>query len=197
MSASLLFEKVQSWSRRIGDPAFRPELGRRLKRCITGLLGPNANETSSVDWCRDHALALPDALEKLGIERLDFPDDATKTQIEKSEAVVKEHLQKHYIGPANLELLYTLCRHYKPEKVLETGVAHGWSSLIILLAMQDQKDFQLISNDLPPTYSYDEDYVGIAVPNELRSDRWILHRSADREGLTKIQGEGYSFDLVH
>ena len=39
-------------------------------------------------------------------------------------------------GAANVELLYDLVRLLRPDRVLETGVALGWSSLAILLAFE-------------------------------------------------------------
>jgi predicted O-methyltransferase YrrM len=193
MSLQALIVRLKSWPARLCDPAFRPELIRRLKRQAANVVGQNKSAISSSEWCAHHAVTLEQALQDLSIPEIEFPPEVVAA-LQEAEMRVKNHLQRHYIGPANLNLLYALCRYKKPKKVLETGVAHGWSSLIILLALEGQG--LLISNDLPPTYSFDEDYVGVAVPEGVRYN-WILHRSADREGLSRIASEGHRFDLAH
>lgn len=51
-------------------------------------------------------------------------------------------------------LLYTIIRKYKPEIVVETGVALGASSAYILCAMQENGKGHLYSIDLPPYKSH-------------------------------------------
>jgi len=196
MAVSYLAEKLHSWGRRIHDPAFRPELVRRLKRQALRLIGQDKSTVRADLWCQEKAISTQEALMALGYESVAFPNSDIQPVLDDAESRVQKHLQKHYIGPANLELLYTICVQKKPMSVLETGVAHGWSSLIILLALQNRKGAKLISNDLPPTYSFAEDYVGIAVPENLRR-QWDLRRAADHEGLTKIKQEGHRFQLAH
>lgn len=47
-------------------------------------------------------------------------------------------------------ILYSIIRKYKPEIVVETGVAHGGSSAFILCAMHENFKGHLYSIDLPP-----------------------------------------------
>jgi predicted O-methyltransferase YrrM len=47
-------------------------------------------------------------------------------------------------------ILYSIIRKYKPEIVIETGVAHGASSAFILCAMRENAKGHLYSIDLPP-----------------------------------------------
>jgi predicted O-methyltransferase YrrM len=64
-------------------------------------------------------------------------------------------------------VLYSVIRAGRPRVVLETGVADGFSSLAILLALEANGEGHLHSLDI-------RDDVGTLVPTRLRS-RWTLH----------------------
>ena len=82
-------------------------------------------------------------------------------------------------------------------RAIETGVAYGWSSLAILDAMASNGDGRLISVDMPYPKMGNEDFVGIVVPDPLRS-RWTLIRQPDRPGLEKaIDAFGGRIDFCH
>lgn len=99
-------------------------------------------------------------------------------------------------GAANLELLYDHVLDLQASRVVETGVAAGWSSLVILLGMQ-QRDARLWSTDLPYPYrSSEQDWVGVAVPDHLQ-DRWELLRGADRDTLPVALEAAGTIDLAH
>jgi len=99
-------------------------------------------------------------------------------------------------GAGNLELLYSLTKNIKAKTCVETGVAFGWSSLAMLLAIRDQPDAKLSSIDLPYIGLRNDDFVGLAVPEDLRRN-WILYRMADREGIPLVLRKSGELDLVH
>lgn len=99
-------------------------------------------------------------------------------------------------GPANLEVLYHLCRGLKAGRVVETGVANGWSTLAVLLAMREYGGGQLVSVDMPYAKMNNEAWVGCAVPTELRA-QWILIRKPDRDGLPSAIDKVRPLDLAH
>jgi predicted O-methyltransferase YrrM len=100
-------------------------------------------------------------------------------------------------GPGNLELLYHLCEHWKAEKVIETGVAYGWSSLALLLSLRHREGARLVSTDLPYAGAGNESYVGCVVAPALR-EQWTLLSGSDRNGLpTALQKLGGTIDLCH
>tara|TARA_B100000700_G_C15058040_1_gene863996 strand:+ start:3871 stop:4680 length:810 start_codon:yes stop_codon:yes gene_type:complete len=101
-------------------------------------------------------------------------------------------------GNANIDLLYTLTIISKPQKVIETGVAFGWSSYAILAALsENEMNGSLISVDMPYPSTVNNDYVGIVVPEKLRKD-WKLIRLPDRPGIKKaIKINKEKFDLIH
>ncbi|HEX5370143.1 MAG TPA: class I SAM-dependent methyltransferase [Dehalococcoidia bacterium] len=57
--------------------------------------------------------------------------------------------------------------------VIETGVAHGFTTAAALQALADNQYGRLISIDLPHLHPRAMDSIGSAVPHELR-DRWQL-----------------------
>jgi hypothetical protein len=90
-------------------------------------------------------------------------------------------------GVADTAFLFSLCQQRKPSSVLETGVAHGMSSLAILPAMDAAGSGHLTSIDMPYRGSADDSYVGQAVPESLRS-RWGLLKPSEFQELHITSG---------
>ena len=95
--------------------------------------------------------------------------------------------------------LYFLVRLIKPEKIVETGVHRGVSSLFILQALHDNNKGKLYSIDLPMSeYKQDNsdmtkstlpiEKIGTCVPKNLRS-RWELIFGDSKEKLPKLLQE--------
>ncbi len=101
-------------------------------------------------------------------------------------------LGRYRIYEGKEALLYLIVRSLRPEKVIETGVQFGWSSLAILAAMRENGVGSLHSIDLPfvghghltTDGNFDDTHVnaisdtGRCVPEYLRS-RWDLRIVAD------------------
>jgi len=88
--------------------------------------------------------------------------------------------------------LYCVVRDLKPEIVIETGVAHGISSWLILNALHKNNGGKLYSIDLPnndtnKNYNFKENRIktGWVVPDILRS-RWSLQLGPSRELLPEL-----------
>lgn len=112
-------------------------------------------------------------------------------------------------SPLNLKALYLLCRTLKPETVVETGVASGASSFLILSALERNKKGALHSIDLPPEQWKGTDYAcldqvslpkgkkpGWLVPPELYS-RWNLISGDSRKELPKLLEQVGALDLFY
>jgi hypothetical protein len=79
--------------------------------------------------------------------------------------------------------IWCLVRHLKPCNVVETGVAHGVTSRIILEALErNQGNGRLWSIDRPPIEHEWRQEIGIAVPNTLH-DRWSYVLGSSRRRL--------------
>jgi predicted O-methyltransferase YrrM len=82
-------------------------------------------------------------------------------------------------------------------RVIETGVAYGWSSLAILSALEGRDGARLVSVDMPYPGRGNEAWVGVAVPEDLRQN-WSLLRLPDRPGIPRAVAEqGGTIDLAH
>jgi predicted O-methyltransferase YrrM len=112
-------------------------------------------------------------------------------------------------------VLYFLTRLYRPEIVLETGVAAGYSSNTFLTALQRNGQGHLFSSDFPYfRIKNPEKYIGILVETELKKG-WNLFIEGDRINLPIIcskidkvdifhydsdksySGRDYAFNLIH
>lgn len=162
------------------NPKYVPQILQILKRHKHKAL-ENTRKDSTV-WCQKHYVSQTDALKQLtglnNISELDklFPD------------VMKKAIQKELNTPVKMggagaiSLIYHLVKISGAKKILETGVAYGWSSLAILLAIRDFADARLISNDMPYVSMNNEDYVGCIIPENLRA-KWDLQRQPDIIGI--------------
>lgn len=99
-------------------------------------------------------------------------------------------------GAAFLEACYALVRVLQPNVVLETGVAHGYSTAAILQALEDNGRGNLYSVDLPMFRRGVVAYTGGAVPQHLRdSGRWRLLTGPDRRVLPGLLNRIGAFDV--
>jgi predicted O-methyltransferase YrrM len=99
-------------------------------------------------------------------------------------------------GAANLELLYQLAEHLRAERIVETGIAYGWSSLALLLSLAKRERSLLISTDMPYVWRDNDRYVGCVVPRRLRSN-WKRIFRPDREALPLALRIAGPIDLGH
>jgi predicted O-methyltransferase YrrM len=99
-------------------------------------------------------------------------------------------------GAGDLDLIYWLAESSAAARVVETGVAYGWSSLAFLLSLRSRPGSKLISTDMPYPNLNNDRYVGCAVPAELRS-QWRILRYADRQALPRALKELGTIDMCH
>ncbi|KPQ20040.1 MAG: Methyltransferase domain [Halomonas sp. HL-93] len=145
-------------------------------------------------WAAEQAVTVPEALSRIGIEG-DFHGMDAELIMEGKELAAKSAVEMG--GPGDLDLLSDAVRLTGAIRVVETGVAYGWSSLAILDAMETSGSGQLISVDMPYPKMGNEDFVGVVVPERLRGN-WTLIRQPDRPGLEKaIEAIGGRIDLCH
>ena len=84
------------------------------------------------------------------------------------------------------QLGYLLCRVLEPETVVETGVAYGALSAVILAALHRNCKGTLHSIDLPPIGDRATcEHIGILVPAVYRR-RWHLHMGSSRRILPRL-----------
>ena len=154
----------------------------------------NINKKKAHKWADANSVPYLDALEKLGLNRdkVGLDNDSI---IEGQKLQLKSSVKMG--GASHVHLIYDCVRLTKAEKVIETGVAYGWSSLAILKALNVNKNAMLYSVDMPYPRKKNENDVGIVVPQYLRKN-WILIRKPDKPGIVKaLNKAGGQIDLCH
>lgn len=156
-----------------------------------------ATAADSVKWCTGRAI---DTAEFFRVQFPGFPAplDPFQVHTEDYRYATQKVKETPYTlgGGGNTFLLYNCCKAISAGNVVETGVAYGWSSLSILLALGERPDAKLYSTDMPYANMGNEDFVGIVVPEKFRK-QWELFREADVSGIPKILAKVKSLDLIH
>lgn len=188
--------KLVTFCRLVATPHRYPLLARRIKSLLTGKTISHENSAAkSFSLCQKAGVSTPAALKELGIACED-PQALFASEFESAQQRVDECPQEMG-GPGNKTLLFSLVKGSKAKKVIETGVAYGWSSLAILMAIRESGGGHLYSSNLHyREYDGDEQYVGCAVPASLR-EHWTLFPIADAEAVPKILSQTDGVDLVH
>jgi hypothetical protein len=95
------------------------------------------------------------------------------------------------------EAIWCIIAHRRPASIVETGVAHGLTSRVILKGLERNGSGHLWSVDLPAVDPTLHPEIGMAVPTELRS-RWSYVQGTSRDQLPRVLAELEELDLfVH
>jgi Methyltransferase domain len=86
------------------------------------------------------------------------------------------------------EAIWCIIAHLRPATVVETGVAHGVTSRIILQSLERNGSGHLWSVDLPAVDPALHREIGIAVPEDLQH-RWTYVQGTSRERLPHLLTE--------
>jgi Methyltransferase domain len=98
---------------------------------------------------------------------------------------------------AQAQAIWCIVAHLHPATVVETGVAHGVTSRVILEGLQRNGSGQLCSVDLPAVDAALHSEIGMAVAEDLRS-RWTYVAGTSRERLPHLLANLPQLDLfVH
>ena len=187
-------------------PNLYPESFRRVKRNIKSLLFPalathtalarSKAKAQATEWCENSAIDTNTAILKItGLADFETFYEKFKQQMRLSEEIVKKCPIKMG-GAGNLDLVYHLAETLQATKVIETGVAYGWSSLALLMSLKNRNGSMLVSTDLPYQFKDSEKYVGCAVPSELKFI-WKIIYSPDREALPQAEAILPTIDMCH
>ena len=96
--------------------------------------------------------------------------------------------------PALARAVWCLMTHLKPSKVVETGVARGVTSRVVLEALARAGAGHLWSVDLPAPDPTLRAQIGIAVPESLQ-DRWTYISGTSRQRLPTLLAAVGPIDL--
>lgn len=113
----------------------------------------------------------------------------------------KEHVAKAIAsgismgGGGEFEVIYNLVLASKSQKIVETGVAYGWSSFGILAALHSMGTGHLWSTNLPYPGMDCDRWVGCVVPEDWKH-RWALVSGKDDDLLPIILQEAEKLDCA-
>jgi predicted O-methyltransferase YrrM len=90
--------------------------------------------------------------------------------------------------------IWCLVRHLRPKSVVETGVARGVTSRVILEALERNGQGHLWSIDLPPLERIWQKQVGVAVGDRHKT-RWSYIKGSSRRRLPRLLAQLGQIDL--
>lgn len=202
-----LQRKINTAASYLLRPNTYPFLMRLIKtRIMGGSMSLEQTQERASDWCERQAITTEEAIQRITGKKCITPIRSIfESVFEQAEARVAQCPQKMG-GAGNLDLIYTIACHLNATQVIETGVAYGWSSLAILLAISQQAASQqvtsqetsahLVSTNLHYSRYGDDSYVGCAIPDDLKPF-WTLLREGDRTALPKALSILSEYDLCH
>jgi predicted O-methyltransferase YrrM len=174
----------------------RPKHWGDLPELIRRHTLPDRRDTDAADALAEYERLTIDAanLDRhiAGFQLIDFaerfPDEFAAAQSRCGTPLLKS-------GPGYLDVIYSVAEAIDARRVIETGVAYGWSSLALLLSLKHRPGSHLSSVDRPYP-GLNQDIVGLAVPERLRPG-WTLYRESDRRGVPMALLEQPEIDLCH
>lgn len=192
-----MFQKVVSKIKTVGWYIKRPHLYQQFYQLAKSKIFPeDEKRESATQWCQMRAVSMNEAFREITSREIpfDFIEHFSQEFQEAQEKRSKFPADRG--GPGDINLLYHLCEHIGGKRVLETGVAFGWSSLALLLSLKNREGALLVSTDMPYAKTDSSDYVGSVVPNHLK-EKWELIRHPDRQGLPKALTILPEIDMCH
>jgi predicted O-methyltransferase YrrM len=189
------FSKFQTVVWFIKRPALYPQLCYLfLQRFFPHKKENTRNEATT--WCKEQSVTTQEAISRLtGHKTVIGANEFLQTLLMGAKKNV-ESIPVKMGGGSDMQLLYCLSEHLSATRIIETGVAYGWSSIALLASLINRPDSKLYSTDMPYPKLNNEEFVGCAVPEEFKS-HWILIRLPDRQGLRRIETKVETIDLCH
>lgn len=177
-------------------PAFWAHALELAGRKFRKNLDTPADADAARRWAASEAVSVAEAISKVGLPASAAPSALPGALMSEARAMA-EKSKVRMGGPGDVDLLYAAATASEATRIVETGVAYGWSSLAILAAIRDRANARLVSVDMPYPKLNNEQFVGIVVPQSLRP-KWELVREPDRNGLVRaISILGGEIDLCH
>lgn len=176
------------------NPSRTPVLARKIGKRMRGETDRGSAENDA--WLAEHSTTAAQLATRL--------DPALWEEAGRFDAALRDHalavlgsIPHDLGGGGDHRFLYWLTRYRRPEVVVETGVAAGWSSRAFLSALRENGGGRLYSSDLPYFRLPDPDrLVGVLVEEPLRQN-WTLLLEGDETNLPRILDQVRLVDIFH
>ncbi len=178
--------KLRSAAFYLGRPPFWAHFGHRALGYLRSAQDAHSQQIYAKGWAQARAHPLGAVLMHFGL----VPDGIVPRMPIDVMADARHRVAGAPVrmgGGANVDLLYAVTRLTGARRILETGVAFGWSSLAFLSGMERNGGGRLVSVDRPYPGEHSEHFIGLAVPEHL-AKHWAVVREPDRNGLVKAAG---------
>lgn len=184
----------------IRRPALHRELLRRVARRVRSGRASTTRlrieREEATRWCESVRSDLEAVAAQLGIPARPEPLERLHPEAWQAALRAVERCPVQMGGGGHLDLIYHLTRHLRPKTVVETGVAYGWSTLAILLALKENGEGKLFSMDMPYQSQESDPWMACVVPASLR-EGWTLVRKHDRDALPALTRDLGTIDFAH
>ena len=191
--------KYKTFFNLILDPLKWPLLYRLfLEKIGCEKIDWECSDAFSVEYCERTGIPPQDAFAKI---HPNFPYRNLASEFPSEIRFANETVQKardsgmSMGGGGEFELIFNLVLAGNGEKIVETGVAYGWSSFGILAALNLRQTGHLWSTNLPYPGMNCEEWVGCVVPNQWKKF-WTLVSGKDDEILPSILHKVGPLDCV-
>tara|TARA_Y100000768_G_scaffold388767_1_gene386976 strand:- start:2261 stop:3031 length:771 start_codon:yes stop_codon:yes gene_type:complete len=167
-----------------------------LKKVNNRFFDKTGDSKVYLKWMEENYIDFKDYAKNLDLnlwnEAVKFSEDMEQDAKEKL-----SHLDFKLGGGGIYPLLYFLVRKLKPNNIVETGVAAGFSSQAFLKALDKNGKGKLFSSDFPYFRIKDgEKFIGIVVDESLM-ENWTLYIDGDSVNIPKILEQVSTIDIFH
>ncbi len=181
--------------RNVARNALRPHYLPVMARKVAARLRPSHRD-EAIEWADARAESLADFAAALDPE-LWAEAEAWGAEFRVVARTRLDNAAVPLAGAGHFQLVHFLVRYLKPNVVLETGVAAGYTSQAILSALAKNGHGTLYSSDFPYfRLDVPERYVGCLVDDDLRAG-WHLGLNGDRANLAEFLPQIDQIDFVH
>ncbi|SVD16067.1 uncharacterized protein METZ01_LOCUS368921, partial [marine metagenome] len=187
--------KVLLWFLR--RPKLHPQLLREIKAFLKRDSHPTLSSCPQAEqWCKECHIDIEEAFSEI-LPDYDYIDVTERFPaiFEQAQKLV-ERQSFNWGGQGNISLNFNIAQAIDAESMLETGVAYGWSTLSLLLSIDEREKGKLVSVDMPFLGMNNEEDIGCVVPERLRPP-WTLLPYADYDGIPKAIKKLDQLDYCH
>jgi predicted O-methyltransferase YrrM len=157
---------------------------------------PKLSEKENLYQIQRNKISSEKFIQKINPELLKIVNDETDNIILDVKEIQKKNSNIELGNNYAVEIIYFLIVNFKPNIILETGVAAGLSSRCILEAIKKNSKGVLYSSDFPYfRLNNPEKYIGIMVPEELKKN-WRLEILGDVKNIKKFKSEINHADII-
>ena len=169
-----------------------------LKKIYSKFFDPKPQLTNkeNLEQIKKNKISSEEFIKRINPNLFKISNEETDTIISDAKSIQEKNSDIELGNNYAVEIIYFLMINFKPNIILETGVAAGLSSRCILEAIKKNGNGSLYSSDFPYFRLNDpEKYIGIMVPENLKKN-WRLEILGDDKNIKKFKLEINHADII-